>query len=267
VSRFRRQRQIIKHIIMLLAIPLAVTGTGYAAFSQNLSVSGTSTVPGYTASQNLSVSYDMSSCTSAPCTYSINPMTLKYNGVNQIIGWQVQFDLPSDFTNLSCTGATCTSSGQTVTAVNTETNGTIAAGGTVMFTASFQTATTSYVLQNLNVSGTEAPVWQTMSGLSVSVVAGSRSQSGSDYLWPDTFTVTNDSGQEISAWQIQTDWDSSTNVVSSMPSGVTYSTSATHLTIQSTTGLANGDSYQFTPTLGSTNSSWSLTGDTVKGSL
>jgi len=252
---------------MLVAIPVVVTSTGYAAFSQNLSTHGTGTLPGYTTANSLSMTYTTSSSLSAGVyTYTIHP-TLTYGGRSTITDWQMKFDLPADFTNLDCVDAVCSSSGQTVSAVNTGSNGTIAAGGQVTFTVSFQTASANYVLQNIDISGTEALVWHTIRGMNVTRTQGDQTFSGGYYLTPYTITVSNNSGLNLSAWRVQADWDPATNTVSSVPGGVTYSTSATLLTIMSTSGLANGASYQFTATLGSTSSTWNLPELSVQGAL
>lgn len=253
--------------MLLLVVPLAVTSTAYALFSQQLSIDATANSPGYTATQNLSLSYDKTvSQEGQGYTYRINPMSVKNNGTGTIDSWQVIFDVPADASQLNCTDANCTQDGQTVTVTNTITNGTIDGGNTATFSLQFKSSQSSYVLQNINVSGTLAPVFEAMPGLTVSANAGSMTQSGPWYDRPYTITVTNDSGNAITGWRIQAPWSTSTNRVVSMPGTVNYIEATSQLTILSKSGIADGATFQFTPTLGSTNAGWTLTGYTVEGS-
>jgi hypothetical protein len=192
---------------------------------------------------------------------------VKNNGTATVTAWLLSFDMPSDFSNITCgTTVTCSNSGVTATINNGSGNGTIAAGASVTFTYSFRSSLTKYTLQNISIAGTVPSGYQTISGLTVTASAGTRTKSGKWYYWPYTFTVTNNSGSALSAWRIQTPWSSSTNAVNSMPANVNYVVAATQLTMLSTTSIANGTNFVYTASLGSTSSTWALTGYTIQGS-
>lgn len=236
----------------------------YALFSQDLSVNATPSIPLYVSSQYLLFTYTKTVTTVGSLkNYSI-PITVRNNGPTSVTAWQIKFDLPSDFTNRTCPGTvTCTMASTTLTIVNGSGNGTIASGATRTFTISFRTATADYTLQNVYVSGTYIAGFQTISGLTVSVSQGTRTRVGSVYQWPVTFTVTNSSAFTLSAWQITVPWTTARSVVS-MPAGVSYTTNSTQLLITSTQPIDPGDTYIFTPTLGSTSQNWTVTA-TIKG--
>lgn len=266
--RYRRNRMVLKNILLLLVIPLAVSSTGYAIFSQQLTVTGDSANVDYHATQHLDLSYTKSVSPSGQnWTYTMSPMTVKNNGTLSTLTWQVTFDLPSDATGFSCTNANCSQNGVTVTATNTGSNGTIAPSSSTNFSCTFTTADPIYTLQNVTVSGTLELVYETMSGLTVGYTTGTRTKTANWYYWPYTFTVTNNSGNNLRAWRVTASWNSTSNAVSSMDSTVNYTTSATQLTITSKTGLNNGSNFQFNATLGSTRRTWALSGYAVQGAL
>lgn len=262
-----RNRTTLRHVLLLLVIPIALSGTTYALFSQQLSVNASTDKPAYTSSNNTNMSYTVSSYLQATKTVYTYTITVKNNNATSTItAWQLQFDIPSDFTQFSCASTvSCATSSARVTVNNGTGNGTLAAGATTSFTVNFTSYTAGYVLQNIVIAGTIQAVYQTISGLTMTATAGTRTKSGKWYYWPYTITVTNNSGSTISQWRIQATWSSSTNAVSSMPSTVNYVVAATQLTILSITSVANGASFQFVPTLGSTSSSWVLSGYSVQG--
>jgi hypothetical protein len=251
-------------MLLLFSIPLALSGVSYALFSQNLNVNGTVTDPVYVATQYLFLTYTKTITTvSGLKNYSV-PMTVKNNGPTSVTAWQIKVDLPADTTIYTCpTSVTCTKTGQTLIINNGSGNGTIAKNATRSFTMSFRTAITDYTLQNVYISGTYIAGFQTITGLTVGVVQGTRTKVGSVFRWPVTFTVTNSSGFNLSAWQITVPWTTARSVIS-MPAGVTYTTNATQLLITSTVPINTGTNYVFTATLGSTGSNWTVTA-TVKG--
>jgi hypothetical protein len=151
--------------------------------------------------------------------------------------------------------------------VNT-TNGTINPGGSVTVSLSFRTSLTQYTLQDVNISGTYAPVYQTMSGLTVSRSVGARTKSGSWYRWPYTFTITNNTGQTLQGWRITaTPWNTTTNRVNSITATVNYVSGASSLTMTRSGTFTTGTNYVFTANLESTDINWALTAYPVEGSL
>jgi hypothetical protein len=255
----------VKHTVMLIGIPLVLMSSGYALFSQQLSVNAHATEPVYTSSQNLSVSYTKSvAAAGAKWQYTIT-VTIKNNGTKNTSSWQSTFSLPSDFSNITCTSASCTQASSTNTAVNTGTNGTIVAGGTLNYTLVFRSSQRTYRFTTIGISGTLVPVYAAVSGLTVSASAGTRTKSGKFFIWPYTFTVTNNSGQNLDGWRILIPWNTTTNQVNSMPTTVNYVETATQLTIMSKQVINNGTAFQFTANLGSTSSTYVLSGYSVEG--
>jgi hypothetical protein len=268
MPRYRRKfNASLKRALMLVAIPLALTSTGYALFSQQLSVHGTGNVPNYTSSQNLSVSYTQSSAPQGQSQIITTTVTIKNNsGTRGVTAWNSTFDLPSGYSNLSCTNATCSQASNVNTAVNTGTNGLISPGGTVTYTFVFKYTLQTYAFTTITVSGTLAPVYQTMAGLTMTAVAGSRSTKKGVSTWPYTITVSNNTGQNLSDWRIIADW-SSTETVASMPTTVNYTTTTTNITITSKSAINTGTNFVFSPSLSSTSTTWVLSGYSVQGSL
>lgn len=266
----RHSRHLIfRHIVMLLAVPLVLTSTGYALFSQELSVNTTTSFPTYTTSNNMAFTYTTTLGSAGQKTVFDITGTVTNQGTNSVSSWVVMFDMPSDYSNFSCGGTvSCSTNGVAATINNGSGNGTIAAGNSVNFTVSFRSSLTSYNLQNMSVAGTAPAQYQPMTGLTVSISHGSSTKSKGTYYWPYTFTVTNNSGNAIQGWHIISQWNNgTTNTVSSMSTTVNYVESPTQLTILSTSGLANGSSIQFNASLTSKSSNWTLTGAYVEGAL
>lgn len=253
----------------LLAIPLALTGVGYALFTQNLSINTSTIKPSYTSSQGLRVTYSRSVAPAGQnFTHTLNPITITNNGPTAVTAWQFVFTLPTGHSNRTCTNATCTAVGDVITMVNTGTNGTINPGGSVTVSMSYRTSLQRYTLQNVSISGTLILTYQTMAGLTVSRTVGTRTKSGKWYRWPYTFTVTNNTGQTLRAWRITaTPWAPATNRVNLMPAGVTYVSGATSLVMSRTASFPTGTNYVFTTKLESTNINWALTAYPVEGAL
>ncbi len=264
MSRYNRRRGLLRHFVLLLSIPLFVSGSSYALLSQNLSIDASGSEPVYVSTQYMLLTYTKTvTLVSGRWNYS-TPMTIRNNGPTSVTAWQIIVDLPADFTNRTCpTSVVCTMSGQTLTIRNGTGNGTIAKNATRSFTISYRTLDRYYTLQNVYVSGTYIAGFQTITGLTVSRVQGARTKVGSVYRWPFTFTVTNNSGFNLSAWQITVPWTTARSVIS-MPAGVTYVINGSSLLITSTAPLANNTTYVFTATLGSTTTTWNLSA-TVKG--
>ncbi|HSX32832.1 MAG TPA: hypothetical protein VLF91_00640 [Candidatus Saccharimonadales bacterium] len=250
---------------MLIGIPLVLTSSAYALYSQQLSVHGNATEPVYTSSQNLSITYTKSiTSVAGKWQYTIT-VTVHNNNNRNTSAWQSTFSLPSGFSNLTCSNATCTQASNVNTANNTGTNGTITANGTVVYTLVFRSTQQNYRFTSIGVSGTLVPIYAPVSGLTVAASQGTRSKSGKWYTWPFTFTVTNASGQNLAGWRILIPWNTSTNQVNSMPATVNYIETASQLTILSTQAINNGTSFQFIANLSSTSQNYVLSGYTVEG--
>lgn len=261
MRKSRRQHSLFRHVATLVAIPLALTSVGYALFTQQLSVQGAGKGVAYNSSQNLVVTYTKTvTQQGAQYLYNLN-VTIKNNGTVATAGWQVLFDLPSDYTQLVCNSATCTPSGSRVTAVNTTSNGTIGTGSQTSFTLSFLTANSKYSLQNIAVSGVGAPTYQVVSGLTATHTTGAVTKVRGTNFWPYTFTIRNNSGRVITSWRLTiNNWQTGDNKIQTMASTVNYVTGTNSLVISSKTSIANGSTFQFTASLGSSsNKNWEAT--------
>ncbi len=266
--RRRQSKSLLSHALTVMLLPLVLTSVGYAVFSQSLSVTGNTAKPAYSYSQSLLMTYTKTTTPQSGSTLYSQNVTIKNNGSNGVTSWQVKFDVPAGTSNLSCSAAvTCSLLGTTVTVDSTAASDVIDPAGTATFIVSFLSSPTDYTLQNVIVSGVPAPVYQPIAGLTVTQKAGKRTKVGRVFQWPYTFTVTNNSGQAVSAWRITANWSSTTNSVVLMASTVNYTTSATQITITSKTPVANGSNFQFAGTLGSTTANWVLSGVTIQGVL
>ncbi|QQS22172.1 cellulose binding domain-containing protein [Candidatus Saccharibacteria bacterium] len=255
-----------RDIALIAVLPLLFVSTSYALYTQKLTVNGTGSGVTYTSSQGLFVSYTKTVVQAgANWNYSI-AFIVKNNGTSAIGSWQVGFTMPTGSTSLVCASSvTCSAAGMAVTAYSTATNKTINAGAQRTFTVTFTATVANAVLQNLSVAGYYANTYQTIPGLTVSNTRGTRTKSGQWYYWPYNFTVTNNSTIAISAWRITATWSSTTNRVQSMATTVNYTTSATQLTITSKTAVAKNSTFNFTGSLGSTSTTWVLSGIVIQG--
>ncbi len=268
--RRRRNKSLLVRSLTLLALPVLLTASGYALFSQKLTLHGSTIKPAYTYTQGLLMTYTKNTTPQAGKYLYSQVVTIKNNGTAGVISWQMSFAVPSGTTNLTCSASvTCVLSGTTVTVQSTATSGSLSPAASAQFNLSFLATQDRYTLQNVVVGGTAELTYQTITGLNVTAVAGKRVKNGRGFAWPYTITVTNNSGQPVSAWRITTNWDpvNAVNTVVSMPTTVNYTTTNTQLTITSKTALANGASFQFTPSLGASGGNWTLSGVVVQGSF
>ncbi len=244
-------RSTLRQLIMLLTMPLLLVSTTYALFNQELSINASGSGVSYVSNNYTLMTYNKTATQAGSTwTYSLSPVTIKNNGVTSITAWQVVFDIPSDAPMPTCASTVlCTKSGTKVTVKNGAGNGTLTAGGSTTFSLSFTTATAAYTLQNVVISATYDTAFQTIAGLSVTI-SNTGSKVKGIWTWTPTITVTNNSGQSLSGWQVTvTPWSTSYSVASTMPSGLSFTTSSTQLVFTSTNTIANGTSYQFTPTI------------------
>lgn len=266
MSRYSRKRTLFRHIVMLLAIPLALTSSGYALFSQQLSIDSNATKPAYSSSNNVILTYTkVLGSQGGRTTYDFT-VTVKNIGTVATQSWQAGFDIPSDFVQFSCDGTvSCSTNADRVSVSSGAGNGAISPGGSIDFNFSFASYSPDWTLQNVTIAGTLPLVYQTIPGLTVSATPGTRTKNKNWFYWPYSFVVTNNSGSTISAWRIQANWSTSTNQVSSMDASVNYVEDPTQLTILSTSGMADSTTFPFSGVLGSTDGTWVLSGVTIQG--
>lgn len=265
---FRRTRRTsyIRQLALLSAMPLALTGVGYALFSQNLNLAANTEKPAYTSSQYVYATYTKTETPSGSNTaYSFNPVTITNKGATSITAWQLKFDVPSNVATVTCASTvTCTKSGVTVTVKNGTGNGTIAAGASTTFTMSFTSATAKYTLQNMVVSGTFSTTNQTIAGLSVALIKVSGTKAGATWTYKYTFTVTNATAQSLSAWQAACTW-SSAATSSTVDTTVSFSSNASRINFMSKTALAATSNFTFNGTFTKNSSTWVVRNCTITG--
>lgn len=266
MSRSRIRTGYGKQLLLLGIVPLAIMSTGYALFSKSLALTGTVAKPTYSSSQYMNMSYTKTETPNGSNTnYSLSTI-IKNKGVTSVTAWQLKFDVPSNVTTVTCQSTvTCTKSGVTVTVVNGSGNGTVAAGAsTPAFTISFTSATAKYTLQNIYISGTYSTAYQTIAGLTITRTLTSSSKSGANWTYNYSFTVTNGTTQNLSAWQAVCTW-SAKPTSSTISTTVNYVTSASSITFTSKTALAASNNITFTGTFVIKSSTWTISGCTVRG--
>lgn len=265
-KKSRKSHPLLRQFGLLFAMPALITGTSYALFSQTLTVDGSGTLPQYVSNNYTTVTYTKTaSLAGSTYTYTINPMTIKNNGVTGITAWTVTFKVPADVTSVTCpTSITC-SLNTTTDIVTLSDTVAVAAGGTNVVNSSsrpikFSTTTANYVLQDVTISATYSTAYATIAGLTVVATAGTKSGGA----FPLTVTITNNSGQPISGWQVTV--PTTKTCTSTVPTGVTYTCSNSVLTYTgAAVAIANGAQYQFNTTVTTTMTTWTTSGAAVKG--
>lgn len=240
--------------------------TGYALFSQQLSINATTSSVAYVSNNYTTVTYTKTATFAAGVyTYKLNPFVIKNNGVTSITAWQVQFTVPADTTAITCpTTVTCTINNTTHVVTITRTV-TIAAGAssTINNTSNsirFTSTTAYFTPQNVNISATYSTAYVAITGLTVVATAGAKSGGA----FPLTVTITNNTGQPISGWQVTI--PTTKTCTSTVPSGVTYTCTATVLTYTgAAVAIANGAQYTFSTSVTTTMTTWTTSGAAVKG--
>lgn len=257
----RRRRNITKSIIIYLVIALVGISVAYAWLSKSLTINGTAQTTA-SSSQDLTPSGTPQTWQNgSKLQYNFSPITLQNNSSIGYVAWKVLFPVPSDTTGVSCYNATCSYANGVITIHNASYNGTVAAGGSTSFGLSFQTATTGITTSGMTVIGDTGTYndnqYQTLSGLTTAVSKSSGWQSGNSYIQQYNFTVSNQTGQTLSAWRIKIPWNSSTNSVAAMWNA-SYVVSGQYLVITSSSALANGSTASFGGQLSVPNQSWQL---------
>lgn len=246
-------------------VPVLMVSTGYALFTQDLSIDATGSLPSYVSNQYMTVTYTKTATLATGLyTYKLTPMVIKNNGVTGVTAWQVRFTVPADASAMVCptaTTASCSLVGTTVTITNGTGNATIATGATRSITNfSFKSATAAYTPQNVVISGTFATTYTTITGLTVVATAGTKSGGA----FPLTVTVSNNSGQPISGWKVTV--PTTRTCTSTVPSGVTYTCTVSVLTYTAASvAIAAGAQYQFNTTVTTNMTKWTTSGAAVTG--
>ena len=265
MSGRRVRTRSLRQIIILMAIPILLSGVGYAIFSQDLSINAKTSNVAYSSSQNLIMTY-VDTVTSHGNRWRHNlEITLKNNGSTSTSSWSVTFHVPDDASQLSCQNTVaCSKDGDEVTVSSTTDSGVINAGSELVFTLSFRSGLEKYTLQQIHISGVIEVTYETIDGLTVVVTQGNRTKPNRWYEWPVTIRVVNQSGSAVSGWRVSMNWNSGTDQVNSMPSNLTYITNASQLVITGANSIASSSNYEFTTILRSTDANWTANA-TVQG--
>ena len=265
-SRLNAHRPLLRQLGLLLALPVVVMSSSFALFTQELSVDATTSSVAYVSNQYTTMTYTKTTALAGSTyTYTINPMTIKNDGVTAITAWKVTFKVPADVTAITCpTTITCSLNTATDIVTLSDTV-TVAAGATNVVSSGtspikFSTTTAAYTLQDVNISATFATTYVALSGLTVVATAGPKSGGA----FPLTVTITNNTGQPISGWQVTV--PTTKKGTSTVPSGVSYTSTVTLLTYTgAAVSIADGDQYTFNTSVTSTMTTWVTTGAAVKG--
>lgn len=248
-------------------MPLLVLGTSYALFSQTLSIDGSGALPQYVSNNYTTWTYTKTAALAAGIyTYRLNPFVITNNGVTSITAWKVMFTVPADTTAINCPSTVTCSINNTTHVVTITRTVTIAAGASSTINTNnntairFTTATANYIPQNVDVSATFSTAYTTIVGLTVVATAGTKTGGA----FPLTVTITNNSGQPISGWQVTV--PTTRTCTSTVPSGVTYTCTTSVLKYTgAAVAIADGAQYQFSTTVTTTMTTWTTTGAAVKG--
>lgn len=257
MSRNRHSGSIIRRILFLVAIPVLLTSAGYALYAQELDIDVSTAKPAYAYSENLLMTYDK-----VVTVYNANRW--EYNvtfyitntGTQNTNSWHLTFELPANVNGFRCWDDTvCVEDGNGfVTVDNGSSTAIILAGGSVSFTMRYRLTTDTHTIQNINVSGTYAPEYESLPGLTASYVVGSRHRHQGLFYWYHDFTVENNSGYDLDNWRIFAAWDSSYAVwPNHTDTTINYLEDTSELRILSTLPLADGDSFEFTIDIGGVN--------------
>lgn len=255
-----------RQVLLLLAMPLLIAGTSYALFTQTLTIDGAGDLPQYISNNYTTVTYTKTaSLAGSTYTYTINPMTIKNNGVTSITAWTVTFKVPADVTAITCPTTITCSINTTTDIVTLSDTVTVAAGGTNVVSSTtrpikFSTTTANYALQNITISATYSTAYAAITGLTVVATKGTKASG----KFPLTVTITNNSGQSISGWQVTI--PTTAKCTSTVTTGITYTCTSTVLTYTGAAiAIANGSQYQFSTSVTYTPTTWTVTGAAVKG--
>ena len=267
MPRRRHTTGFTKQLIMLIAIPIALTGVGYALYSQKLTVSATVSKPLYSSSLGLNMAYNLTETRQGSKNiYTLDPVTITNRGSSAVTDWQLRFSVPADAGQLTCHyTVTCTQSLTTIYVSSGSSNGSLNPGGSTSFTMSFSSTTTSgYMLQDIYINGTKPLDLQTIPGLTITNTVGRITKSGPNSTYPYTFTISNNSGQPVTTWQAVCGWGA-LPTTSGIPSTVNYITASDGITFTSKSSLANGTSLNFGASFTIKSGSWALSGCTIRG--
>ena len=266
MPRRRRATGFTKQLIMLIAIPIALTGVGYALYSQKLTVSATVSKPLYSSSLGLNMTYNSTEVVQgSKAIYNLDPITITNRGSSTVTDWQLRFSVPSDAGKLTCpTTVTCTQSLTTIYISSGSSNGNLNPGSSTSFTMSFRSNTRAYMLQDIYINGTRPLDFQTIPGLTITNTVGNITKSGPNSTYPYTFTISNNSGQPVTNWQAVCGWGV-LPTTSGIPSTVNYITASDGITFTSKSSLASGTSLNFGASFTIKSGRWALSGCTIRG--
>ena len=262
MSRHRHQLRLETLLVFLLA-PLLLVSVGYALFSQNLSLQGTSrAIVNDPAEPNLVVSSTRTVWqTGVNFNYTMS-VTVSNIGTLASTGWEIIITLPATISGLSCWNVLCSLSGTTLTMTNMSYNGSIAPGASTDFGMSFKSKNSAINFDTYDIEGDSGlesdDQYIVISGLNASFTPSGSWNSGGNHIKQYNVQVTNTTGARIKAWKIFLNWNSTSNSVVAIWNA-TYVAEPTVLKLSNGGQLDSGSTASFGMQLGVPTSSWNPT--------
>ena len=259
----RRYMTSLRPFVWLLVVPFLIVSVGYAAFSQDLQISGTArTAAQDPSAPNLMVTATRSVYGTGPFSYQFN-VTISNVGTVATTGWEVAFTLPTTVTQLNYWGALCQLSSLTLACENASYNGAIAPGGSVSFGIQFTSTDGTITLNDSAVTGDSGTgpdsQYQVIPGLTATMKPGSGWASGGRYIRQYSMKVKNNTGQRVKSWRLYvTNWNGTTHTVESIWNA-TYISEPTVLKMTDGSQLENNAKASFGGQIGMPSSSWTPT--------
>ncbi|OYX43193.1 hypothetical protein B7Y94_02205 [Candidatus Saccharibacteria bacterium 32-49-12] len=247
---YRRPRWV--HKIVLLALPLLIVGAVYAAQTQSLNIVTRTVKPGYNIQHGMTMTYEIGE----PVQVSIFTdfpiaLTIVNNGPVPVESIEIEL-YGVNFNGIACDPSLLCTYDQQLSQLyirNNAINRFIQPGNSYVYNMTIRNSSTDRPLfDHISISGIQNNPLTTIPGLSTTHSMGARSKSGRNWVWPVTFTVSNDTGASLSFWELSIGWSVNEGVVS-FPPDVTYVVEGNTLMVSRLATFPDSSSYQFTATL------------------
>lgn len=200
----------IKLLFLCFSLTLFLMSVGYSLFEESFAITAEVTLG---SSEEEVIEYDLdvqlSKWQSGKYEYQYNPFSLTYKGDEVTNSWHMAIDVPNDATISSCWNLTCKLENGILNLYSSENNSVIDPNETIT-SFGFQMSTTmeNYELNvkkvNFYTATKPNPFEVTVTdGLSVTNTLSSSWPEGGYYVKQYNFTLSNNSGVNLSRWQIE----------------------------------------------------------------
>lgn len=200
----------IKLLFLCFSLTLLLMSVGYSLFEESFAITGEVTLG---SSEEEEIEYELdvqlSKWQSGKYEYQYNPFTLTYTGDEVTSSWHMAIDVPDDATISSCWNLTCKLNDGILNLYSNENNSVIEPNATIT-SFGFQMATSmeNYELNvkkvNFYTATKPNPFEVTVTdGLSVTNTLSSSWTEGGYYVKQYNFTLSNNSGVNLSRWQVE----------------------------------------------------------------